>query len=96
VLAVVDSLRGAAAVAYLAIVSTVVPFAASLKALHYIDATKAVVTSTLEPVIAGGIAWLTLGERFGSLQLLGAALVLVAIVLVQRVPRLAEPLPPVP
>ncbi|MDH4139142.1 MAG: DMT family transporter [Coriobacteriia bacterium] len=87
---------GALALVYIALVATVIPFGASLKALHYIDATKAVVTLTLEPVIAGVIAWTVLGERFDALQLLGGALVLAAIVLVQRASRLEDVLPPVP
>ena len=75
---------GAAAVIYIAVASTIIPFTASLKALHYIDATKAVVTSTLEPVIAGVAAWVLLAEAFDALQILGGVLVLVAIIIVQR------------
>lgn len=79
-----STVGGAVAVIYVAVVSTIIPFAASLKALHYIDATRAVITSTLEPVIAGAIAWFMLGESFDPLQLLGGLLVLAAIVVVQR------------
>lgn len=89
---------GLVVVVYMAIVSTIVPFAAFLKALHYIDATKAVVTSTLEPAIAGLAAYVLFGEVFGPTQLLGGVLVVLAIVVVQRQPGLApaEELPPAP
>ncbi len=89
------STAGVVAVVYLGLVGTIVPFAASLKALHYIDATKAVVTSTLEPVLAGIIAWTTLQERFDALQIVGGVVVLAAILLVQLSSRLEEQIPPV-
>ena len=72
------------AVLAMAVVSTIMPFGAFLAALHYIDPTRALVTSTLEPVIAGVAAFALLGESFSATQLLGATLVLVAIVVVQR------------
>lgn len=94
VIALMSTPRGAAAVLYVAVFSTILPFAASLKALHYVDATKAVVTSTLEPVIAGAAAWVLLAESFGALQILGGVLVIAAIVVVQRSGRRVAPLPP--
>ncbi len=89
---------GLAVVAYMAVFATIVPFAAFLTALHHIDATKAVVTSTLEPVIAGLAAFALFGETFTLVQLSGGLLVIAAIVVVQRVPSAAsaEELPPAP
>ncbi len=89
---------GLAVIAYMAVFATIVPFAAFLKALHYIDATRAVVTSTLEPVVAGLAAFALFGEGFDALQLAGGALVIAAIVVVQRQPGAApaESLPPAP
>jgi drug/metabolite transporter (DMT)-like permease len=75
--------RALAAVLVLAVVSTVIPFGAFLKALHMIEATKASVTSTVEPVIAGLAAWVLFAERLSALQLLGGALVIGAVVLSQ-------------
>lgn len=75
--------RAFTAVAVLALVSTVIPFAAFLKALHLIEATRASVTSTVEPVIAGVAAWFLFGEHLSLLQLLGAVLVIGAVVLSQ-------------
>lgn len=67
----------------LALVSTVIPFGFFLKALHLIDATRAAITSTAEPVIAGLAAWFVFDERLSPLQLLGGALVVAAVVLSQ-------------
>ncbi len=89
-----STFAGASAVVYIAVFSTIVPFGASLKALHYIDATKAVVTSTLEPAIAGAAAWVLLAESFGAWQLVGAGMVIVAIFVVQRPGRKVMMLPP--
>jgi drug/metabolite transporter (DMT)-like permease len=82
-----------AAVLFIAIASTIIPFAAFLKALHYIDPTRATIVATLEPVIAGVAAFAVFGETFGAVQLLGALLVLCAIVVIQA-PGIAEPAQP--
>jgi drug/metabolite transporter (DMT)-like permease len=78
----------------MAVVSTIIPFGAFLAALHYIDLTRALVTSTLEPVIAGVAAFALFGESFSTTQLVGAGLVLAAIVVVQRPVAQHETLPP--
>lgn len=81
------------AVLFIAVASTIIPFAAFLKALHYIDPTRATIVATLEPVIAGVAAFATFGETFGPVQLIGAALVLAAIFVIQA-PGIAEPAQP--
>jgi drug/metabolite transporter (DMT)-like permease len=86
--------KGLAAVSFIAVVSTVIPFGAFLKALQYIEATKASVTSTLEPVIAGIAAWWILGEVLTPLQVLGGVLVLGAISLAQAPVGRRMALPP--
>jgi drug/metabolite transporter (DMT)-like permease len=83
-----------AAVILIAVVSTIVPFGAFLVALRYIDPTRALVTSTLEPVIAGAAAYALLGESFAPAQLLGAGLVIAAILVVQRPAAAREAVPP--
>lgn len=90
VLALLTEPAGLAVVVYMAVFATIVPFAAFLTALHHIDATKAVVTSTIEPVIAGLAAYWLFGESFTVVQLLGGVLVICAIVVVQRVPDVAS------
>lgn len=85
--------RALAAVTALAFVSTVVPFGAFLKALHLIEATKASVTSTLEPVLAGIAAWFVFDERLTALQILGGGLVIAAVVLAQARSRAGATMP---
>lgn len=87
--------RTAAAVGFMALVSTVIPFSAFLAALRHIPPTNATVTSTIEPVIAGGGAFMLFGESFSGWQLVGAGLVIAAIVVVQMPDRPGNPvLPP--
>ena len=38
----------------------------------------------IEPVLAGGFAWVLLGETFNLIQLIGAAVVLVGIAVADR------------
>ena len=83
VVAVLSDWRGLAAVSVLSVISTVVPFAAFLKALHMIEATKASITSTAEPVLAGLAAWILFAEQLSVTQLLGGALVVCAVALSQ-------------
>lgn len=85
--------RAAAAVLALAIISTVIPFGAFLKALSLIEATQASVTSTVEPVIAGVVAWFIFGEHLSALQLLGGVLVVVAVLLSQASTRVPAEMP---
>jgi len=77
--------RTFAAVTVMAVVSTIVPFGAFLMALHHIDATKASITATLEPVLAGIACYLipVLYAPLTALQLLGGALVIAAVVVAQ-------------
>jgi drug/metabolite transporter (DMT)-like permease len=67
-----------------AVVSMLVPFSFYFAGLNHLDATRAIVTSCLEPVFCIVIAAATLGEAVSGLQVAGIALVLGATVLVQR------------
>ena len=85
---IIDVLRDGrtfAAVAVMALVSTIVPFGAFLAALHHIDATKASITATLEPVLAGIATYLipVLYAPLTALQLLGGTLVIAAVIVAQ-------------
>ncbi len=87
-----------AVVVTMSFVSTVVPFSAFLHALTYIDATKASITATLEPVLAG-IATLFIPAMYqpmSALQIVGATLVLAAVVVVQGPGLVRQALPPAP
>ncbi len=65
------------------VLSVLVPFSLYFTGLQYLDPTKAIVTSCLEPVFAILIAAITLGEIVGPLQVVGIVLTLTATVLVQ-------------
>jgi len=84
----------AAAVLVMAVLSTIVPFAAFLSALQLIPPTNATVTSTIEPVLAGVGAYFLFGEALSPIQLLGGALVIAAIFVVQLPER--DPMPILP
>jgi drug/metabolite transporter (DMT)-like permease len=92
IVAVLADGRRFAAVAVMALFSTIVPFGAFLTALHHIDATKASITATLEPVLAGIGTYLipVLYAPLSALQLLGGALVLAAVVVAQAPHLLAH------
>ena len=52
-------------------------------ALRHISATRVGIVAMLEPVAASVVAFLWLGESFGAAQLVGGAIVLIAILLAQ-------------
>jgi drug/metabolite transporter (DMT)-like permease len=64
-------------------VGTVIPFGLFLQGMKYIRATRASITSTLEPVVAGVVSYLLLGENLFSLQIIGGTTVIAAIILLQ-------------
>lgn len=66
-----------------AIISVLVPYLFYFAGLRYLDATRAIVTSCLEPVFSILIAALALGELMRPVQVAGIVLVLLATVLVQ-------------
>jgi len=84
----------AAAVLFMAVVSTIIPFAAFLAALRLIPPTNATVTSTVEPLLAGIGAFVLFGESLSMVQLLGGVLVIVAIAVVQLPQRAPAPILP--
>lgn len=63
---------------------TLVPFACFFASLRYIDAGHATIVSTLEPVVAGLVSLVWFGEILSLPQLAGAALVIGAIIALQR------------
>jgi drug/metabolite transporter (DMT)-like permease len=54
--------------------------------LRYVQVSSASVVATLEPVIASLLAFAVLGERLDPGQLLGGALILVAVISLTRAP----------
>jgi len=72
--------------------SSLGPFALYFLGLQYVDATSAIVTCTLEPVMSILLAAALLGESLGAMQVAGVAVVLSAILLVQLQGRTEAPL----
>lgn len=71
--------------AFLAIatVGTVVPFGLFISGLRFLPPTQAGIVSMLEPVVAAVMAYVLLGETLIPLQILGGALVLAGVAMVQ-------------
>jgi drug/metabolite transporter (DMT)-like permease len=72
-----------------ACLSMVLPYMLYLTGLKYLDPTRAVITSCLEPVFAILFAVLFVGESLRALQVAGIVAVLIATVMVQIKPRTA-------
>jgi drug/metabolite transporter (DMT)-like permease len=66
------------------ITSAAIPFSLYFAGLHHLDATRVIVTAALEPVFSVLIAAISLGEIVTPIQVVGIAIVLSAILLVQR------------
>lgn len=94
VLAMFADAKTAAAVLFIAVVSTIIPFGAFLIALRHIPPTNATVTSTIEPVIAALGAYLLMGKSLSLVQVAGGLLVLAAIVVVQSRSAAEPEVPP--
>jgi len=68
---------------WMVVLGTIVPFVLVLTGLHHLPATRVGMVGMLEPVLAGVVAWLWLGEALSAVQLVGAGVVLVGILLAQ-------------
>ena len=69
---------------WLVVLGTIVPFLLEVNALKLTDTGTVGVVATLEPVIAGIVAWIWLGQRLTALQMLGGVIVVAAIAVVQH------------
>jgi len=69
---------------YSASMGTLVPFGIFAYGIDNLRATRAAIISTFEPIAAGLIAYLWLGERLEGLQILGGFGVLLAVVFIQK------------
>jgi drug/metabolite transporter (DMT)-like permease len=68
---------------YVVVAGTMITFLLVAAALRHISATRVGIVAMLEPVAASTVAFLWLGESFGTAQLAGGAIVLTAILLAQ-------------
>ena len=79
---------------YIAIFSTLIPFGFYFKGMERIRATRASITSTWEPMVAGVAAYFVLGEVLYPLQVLGGIGVIAAVVLLQLAREKVSPSTP--
>jgi len=68
---------------FIGMLGTILPFGLYFKGIKQISPTHASITATLEPIAAGVIAALFLGESMAPLQIAGGVLVLLAIFVLQ-------------
>ena len=68
---------------YIVLIGTIVPFGLYYAGINRIRSTRATMTATLEPISAGFLAFLFLGETLQLFQLVGAVMVTAAIVTLQ-------------
>lgn len=79
--------------AWVVIVGTIATAPVIPLALRYVDGSQASMIGMGEPILAGAIAWIALGEHLGQFQILGAFGVLAGIAMAER-SRAGKPLLP--
>jgi drug/metabolite transporter (DMT)-like permease len=75
---------------YVVLLGSIAPYLLVTAALRHLPPTSAGIVGMVEPVFAGAVAWLALGEALAPAQLAGAALVLAGVVLAETA-RSAKP-----
>ena len=70
-------------IAWVILLGTLVPYALDLASLRHLSPTATSVVGMSEPVIAAAVAWAWLGESLGTVQIIGAGVVLTGVVIVQ-------------
>jgi drug/metabolite transporter, DME family len=72
------------AVLFVGVAGTLVPFLLYIWAVDRIGPASSAITATLEPVLAGVVAWIFLGQSLSAAQIVGGALVLSGVVTLYR------------
>ena len=78
-------------VLWIIVLGTVAPFLLVLLAVGHLGAARVGLIGMLEPVGAGIIAWILLGESLNAAQVLGSVIVLVGIVLAETARQTVHP-----
>ncbi len=76
----------------IALISILIPYSLYYYGLHHIQSSKAIIISTLEPIVAIISEWLFLSGRMGFIQVIGAILVITAIVVLQKDSKNGKPI----
>jgi drug/metabolite transporter, DME family len=82
----IHTLEGWLAVVYLGLVPTALAYWMIQAGLRTVSATTTSVVTLLEPLVAALLAWALFGERLGAAGILGAALLVGAILMLSRQP----------
>jgi drug/metabolite transporter (DMT)-like permease len=69
---------------WIIVMGTIVPYIFVISGLRILSASKSSVLGMLEPVLAGALAWLWLGQSWDAIQLIGAVIVLIGIYLADK------------
>ena len=69
---------------WIVVMGTIVPYLFGISGLRLLSESKSSVLGMLEPVLAGALAWIWLGQSWDAIQLIGAVIVLVGIYLADR------------
>lgn len=69
--------------ALISTISVLIPYGFYFFGLHYLQPSRAIITSTLEPIVAIISEWIFLNGTLGALQIIGAVCVLAAIIMLQ-------------
>ena len=78
-------------VLFVGVAGTLAPFLLYLWGVDKIRAERAVIAATTEPVVAGVVAWIWLGQVLTPMQLIGGSIIVAAVASLQT--RRSEPMP---
>ena len=78
------SLPGWVLIAWVIIMGTIIPYLLVVNGLKLLSASTSSVMGMSEPILAGVFAWIWLSEKWGFIQLLGGAIVIVGIILADK------------
>lgn len=78
---------------FVGLAGTLLPFLLYVWAVERIRSERAVIAATLEPLFAGIVAWLWLGQVLSLMQILGGVLILSAVLWLQLRARADDPAP---
>jgi EamA-like transporter family len=84
------------ALGWVVVLGTLAPYALEVGSLRHLAPTTTGIVAMIEPVIAAAVAWIWLDEVLSGVQLVGGAVVLLGVTLVQLAPSAPEPLIPPP
>ena len=83
-------------VGWVVVLGTVVPYGLILLALGSLGSARTGLLGMAEPVLAGAVAWVVLGEALSGVQLVGAVVVLTGILLAETARQSHPQVDPVP